>query len=106
MKSAVGLSVFCWTLLCRHSWPAGYVLPASYVDVQESGDFKFVKAAVSAKDFDKAITVEIEGVGSVTDSAEASTARVGSGENVYKLTQALRAYGADAKRFAEATSGT
>ena len=29
MKSAVGLSVFCGTLLCRHSCPAGYVLPAS-----------------------------------------------------------------------------
>ena len=46
------------------------------------------------------------GVGSVTDSAEAYTARVGSGENEYKLVQALRAYGADAKRFAEAKSGT
>ena len=65
----------------------------------------FVKAPISAKDFDKAITVEIAGVGSVTDSAEAYTARVGSGENEYKLVQALRAYGADAKRFAAAKAG-
>ena len=70
--------------------------------LETQDDKYFVKAPVSAKDVDKAITVEIAGVGSVTDSVEAYTARVDESSNTYKLVQALRAYGADAKRFAEA----
>ena len=87
------------------SFAATATVDGSAATLETSGAFKFVKASVAAKDFDKTITVEIEGVGTVTDSAEAYTARVGSGENEYKLVQALRAYGADAKRYAEAKAG-
>ncbi len=80
--------------------------------VEDNGDgFKYVKAAVSAKDFDTAITVALtasDGVtalGSVTDSVSGYTSRIASTDDAYHLAQALRAYGADAKRFAEAKAG-
>ncbi len=71
-------------------------------DLQTSGSFRFVRASVTAKDFDKPITVAFDGVGSVTDSVEAYTARVEPGSDAYRLAQALRAYGADAKRYNDA----
>ena len=81
------------------------------VAVQTSDNFKFVQAAVSAKDFDTAITVALTAsdgttaLGTVTDSVSAYTSRIGSGDDTYRLAQALRAYGADAKRYAEAKAG-
>ena len=81
------------------------------VAVQESGNFKFVQASVSAKDFDTAITVALTAsdgttaLGTVTDSVSAYTSRIGSSDDAYNLAQALRAYGADAKRFAAAKAG-
>ena len=72
--------------------------------IETNGNFKYVKTSVTAKNFDTAITVAIDGVGSVTDSVEAYTARVLAStdpENVeaQKLAQALRNYGADAMRY-------
>ena len=79
--------------------------------LEKVGDHYVTTASVSAKDIDAAVTVTITAadgetlLGTVTDSVEAYTARVLESETAYKLAQALRAYGADAKRFAEAKTG-
>ncbi|MDO4845777.1 MAG: hypothetical protein Q3977_04105, partial [Oscillospiraceae bacterium] len=70
-------------------------------EVETFGDYKFVTAAVRARDFDTAITVAIDGVGSVTDSVSGYTSRM-THANTVKLGQALRAYGANAMRYAAA----
>ena len=41
----------------------------------------------------------------MTDSVSAYTSRVPTTDNAYKLALALRAYGADAKRYADAKAG-
>ena len=67
------------------------------------GVFKYVEASVAAKDFDTAITVEFEGVGSVTDSISAYTKRlIDKGDASSNLANALRAYGAAAKAYSDA----
>ena len=69
--------------------------------LETEGDYKTVKAAVRAKNFDAPVTVVIDGVGSVTDSVSGYTSRLDD-ENSARLVTALRAYGADAMRYAAA----
>ncbi|MBR2896835.1 MAG: hypothetical protein IKC04_02980, partial [Oscillospiraceae bacterium] len=77
---------------------------------QGTSDFKTLMVGLSAKDFDTEVTVKLldaenNEIGTVVDSVEAYTSRVGENENSYRLAQALRAYGADAKRYYEAKYG-
>ena len=82
---------------------------ASTSGTDENGKYHYVEVAVSAKDFDTAITVAFEGVGSVTDSLSAYTGRVldsDTAENLkaHNLATALRAYGAAAMAYSAAKS--
>jgi len=77
------------------------------LETQEETGFRFVKAPVAAKEFDTAITVALynagsEQIGTVVDSVEGYTSRITEGDDAYYLAQALRAYGADAKRYDDA----
>ena len=60
---------------------------------------KFVLAPIAARNFDEQVTVEIDGVGSVQDSAAGYTSRITAESDAYNVAQALRSYGASAMRF-------